>query len=190
MSVSKKVTYIPSSLIDTANDSLRHELSAHWRRYKKSDKFSKGTHLIYLADNPKLDETQRGISDFAFSEELDIGNAELPFKTVSMRVYGHPAKFTNQKHWRAYFGGGTFDEETHTPKIDTDIEFLDNIFTCEKPLTEKEAEVFGGSSLVKTYNVDLEYNFYQEDYERITLRDRIHENTLPNLYTLYSYKDM
>ena len=189
MSVSKKVTYIPSFLIDTANDSLRGELSAHWQRYKKSDKFSKGTQLIYLADNPKLDKTQGNISDFAFSEELDIGNTELPFKRISMRVYGHPAKFTNQKHWRAYFGGGTFDEETFTPKIDTNIEFADNVFTCEKTLTEKEAEIFGGSSLVKTHNIDLEYNFFQEDYEKIIVQDRIHENTLPNLYTMYSYKE-
>ena len=189
MSVSKKVTYIPSFLIDTANDSLRNELSAHWSRYKKSDKFSRGTQLIYLADNPKLDETPGSVSDFAFTEELDIGNTELPFKTVSMRVYGHPAKFTNQKHWRAYFGGGTFDGETHTPKIDTDIDFTDSVFTCEKPLTEKEAIVFGGSSLVKTYDVDLEYNFFQESYEKMTVQSRIHENTLPNLYTLYSYKE-
>ena len=151
MSVSKKVTYIPSFLIDIANDSLRNEISAHWRRYKKSDKFSKGTQLIYLADNPKLDETPKNISDFSFSEELDISNTRLPFKKVSMRVYGHSAKFTNQKHWRAYFGGGTFDEETHAPKITTDMEFTDSVFTCEKPLTEKEAEVLGGSSLVYTH---------------------------------------
>ena len=189
MSVSKKMTYIPASLIDTANDSLRNELSAHWKKYKKSAKFSKGTQLIYLADNPKLDDTPKNISEFSFSEELDIGDLHLPYKTVSMRVYGHPARFKNQKHWRAYFGGGVFDDETYTPKIDTDTDFVDNIFTCDKPLTEKEAEVLGGSSLVKTHDINLEYNFFQRDYEKVTVQSRIHENTLPNLYTLYSYKE-
>ena len=95
MSVSKKVTYIPSYLIDVANDSLRNEISAHWKKYKKSEKFSKGSQIIYLADNPKLDQTEKNIIDFSFTEELDVGNALLPFKKVSMRIYGQPTKFKN-----------------------------------------------------------------------------------------------
>ena len=188
MSIAKKVTYIPAILIDNPTDPLRKELSAHWKIYKKSQKFSKGSQLIYLADHPKLDTSKKRIIDFAFSEEQDIGDTALPFKKVSMRVYGDPKKFKSQRQWRAYFNGGSVAGSSESPKLTLNTEFKDNVFTCERPFAEKDAEMFGGPGLVKTHKVDLEYNFYQEDYER-TLKRNFSENILPNLYTLYSFKE-
>ncbi len=175
-------------MIDSSIDLLRNEMSAYWRKYKKSERFTKGSQLLYLADHPKIDDTIKGITDFSFSEEQDISSATMPFKQVSMRVYGNPTMFKNQRHWRAYFEGGEFDGKNYNPKISIGTQYNDNVFTCERPFTEREAQALGGTSLVKTYAVDLEYNFYQEDYEK-ALNRNVPENLLPNLYTLYSYKE-
>ncbi len=178
MSISKQVTYIPAYMIDSHTDPLRRELSAYWKKYTKSVKFARGDQILYLMDYPKLDDTNKAITNFAFSEETDVSNSTMPYKKISMRVYGDPTRFKNQRQWREYFTG----------QINTGKSFFDNIFTCDRPFTEKEALALGGTSLVKTYDVALEYNFYQEDYER-ALGRKIPEKLLPNLYTLYSYKE-
>lgn len=190
MSISKKVTYIPNSLYQSATDGIRQELGAYWKNHKKSLKFSKGTKMVYVADYPEAASVRgkKPISDFAFSEEIDINETELPTKRVSIRLYGNPQVFENQRHWRAYVKGGSYKNAVYTAILQLDTDFKDHVFTCDVPLSQKEAEGFGGSGMVKTYDISLEYNFYQREYEKL-LRSKWSERILPNLYTYYSYKE-
>ena len=100
MSISKQVTYIPAYMIDSHTDPLRRELSAYWKKYTKSVKFARGDQILYLMDYPKLDDTNKAITNFAFSEETDVSNSTMPYKKISMRVYGDPTRFKNQRQWR------------------------------------------------------------------------------------------
>ena len=185
MSISKKATYIAPGQVDGSSDPLRAQLKAHWVTISPNPNSSK-SHLMYLAKDKKMGQSAV-INGRSYSEEVDNDNTALPSKKVTMRIYGDSTKFVNQSHWNAFVLGGSYNGQTFTPAINTGQMFRDHTFTVDQPFSNKESKEIVGVK-VKTSNVNLEYNYYQESYE--TMMGRLSdEKLIPNLYALYSLKE-
>jgi len=176
MSISKRVTYISPNIVNAAADPLRKALSAYWSTTDNSPKRSSKPQLTYLAKNKNI-PTSNKIIDYALSEEKEVDATRLPSKTLSMRVYGNPAQFSNQGEWNDYI------KNTYNAGA-----FLDHTFTVDKPFTKREARDLGGSTRIKTCDVNLEYNYYQEIFERMQASLNT-VKALPNIYAFYSLKE-
>jgi len=173
--------------MNSSNDPIRNELGAHWVTRDKSTKNSKEPQLYYLAKSSNVMKSNN-INNFALSEEIDNDEPRLPVKKVSMRIYGNAAVFKNQTQWAAFVKGGQYDQKTYAGIVGTNQDYMDHTFTVDKPLTSREAKDLGGNSRIKISDVNLEYNFYQSEYERMQRRIT-DEKVLPNLYALYSLKE-
>tara|TARA_R100001591_G_scaffold98648_1_gene104814 strand:+ start:861 stop:3377 length:2517 start_codon:yes stop_codon:yes gene_type:complete len=187
MSISKRATYVSPVIVNDTPDKVRSELNAYWVTVDQSQKNMSAPQMYYLAKNESA--TKRGnLTGFALSEEKTNDNTQMPVKRVSMRIYGNPTTFKNQRHWQAFVNGGRFEGRSFTPLFDKNQKFLDYTFTVDEPLTLREAAELGGNTRIKTCNVNLEYNFYQKEYEEMQgiITD---EKLLPNLYALYSMKE-
>jgi hypothetical protein len=176
MSISKRVTYISPNMVDATADTIRKSINAFWSTRDRSAKRKKAMQLTYLGKDKKVPKFGR-ISDFALTEEVDVDKTTLPTKTLSMRIYGRESEFANQTDWANYvqtiYSSGPFEDHT---------------FSVEQPLSVREAEELGGGTRTKTYDLNLEYNYYQEVYERMQQAIGTEKN-LPNLYALYSIKE-
>ena len=187
MPISKLVTYITPSMVNSSTDGFRNELDAYWVTQDRSTKRSSKPQLYYLAKH-KSSVKNTNIVDFALGVETSNDNARLPTKTVSMRVYGNASIFENQTHWAAFVNGGHYNGTSYNGILTTGTDYEDHTFTCEQPFTTREAKDLGGNSRVKISDVNLEYNFYQPEYEQMLGRG-FNEKLLPNIYSIYSLKE-
>jgi len=185
MPISKKTTYIAPGLVDGAADPLRNQTKSHWVTIKPNSNSVK-PNLMYLAKDKKVGQSTL-INGRSYSEETDNDNTALPSKRVTMRVYGNSRLFENQQHWNAFVLGGQYGDQSFSPLFQTGQLFKDHTFSVDMPFSNVEAKEIGGTA-VKTSDVNLEYNYYQESYE--TMMTRISdEKLIPNLYALYSLKE-
>jgi hypothetical protein len=148
MSISKRATYVSPVIVNDTPDKVRSELNAYWVTVDQSQKNMSAPQMYYLAKHESANK-RGNLTGFALSEEKTNDNTQMPVKRVSMRIYGNPTIFKNQRHWQAFVNGGRFEGRSFTPLFDKNQKFLDYTFTVDEPLTLREAAELGGNTRIK-----------------------------------------
>ncbi len=90
----------------------------------------------------------------------------------------------SEEMWKTFVNGGIFERRQYPSLFPApqDQWFSDYAFEIQLPFSKKELVKFAGINKPSSANVDLEYNFFVESYEKAI--KNVDERLLPNLYVI------
>lgn len=143
---------------------------------------------------PGLDPVRKAVGSYFIVENGDLDLAknqplsDFPQYAIYQDGYNYPyfgVKHififpTDSDHWKKYV--------KHLIEID-DIShsyYRDDYYKRTLPLDRDELERVNKIGATESINVDSFYSFYAKEYENIIANPDVHENILPNFYSLYA----
>lgn len=201
MGVNKRYLYVSEeSMAAQKNDYLREAIGSYW--YIKSSKAANTNQIRFGAKVPER------LFNIEYGPVMLTEGATAPYsaKHQIIKLTANPKKFgvypeCLQCGWteltknivKDFSWAHGKDPVTalrmYSKKPSSYPTYKDCVFSIEAPLSKEESALLGATGKYVYGNVDFEYDYYLEDYEKAIESLGLSELNLPNLYLLLGKED-
>tara|TARA_A100001515_G_scaffold56546_2_gene44526 strand:- start:1043 stop:3619 length:2577 start_codon:yes stop_codon:yes gene_type:complete len=175
MGIFKKSKIVDETIYGgTTADAFRVLAKTHWHNFTDPDGIE--TNELKFGGTYASDADERIIKTIENTEvAIDTGPFFCEF-SARVRVVGDENYIENDDAWYDHIANNVI----------TSISYLDHTFDIDIPFKEVELESINASSHAAYAKIDMFYNFFHQQYERIIQNEIYSERLLPNMYAFLS----
>tara|TARA_R100000008_G_scaffold17807_1_gene8934 strand:- start:2143 stop:4698 length:2556 start_codon:yes stop_codon:yes gene_type:complete len=175
MGIFKKSKIVDDAIYGSApTDSFRSLAKAHWHNLLDPDGIE--TNELKFGGSIANDTNEQIIRSIENTEvEMDTGPFFYEF-SARVRVVGDENYIENDDTWYNYI----------VDNVVASTSFMDHTFDIDIPFKEAELESINVSSHTAYAKIEMFYNFFHQQYERVIQNEIYSERLLPNMYAFLS----